>query len=181
MFCDSNNDLSNVLHPSKNILEGDLMLNGMSEKQEKFVRDAIDLQLKVLKTKAFKEDFLKMKWTQTNGKTNEELWKELMTGRSTLSKKKDFDLDYFITLYSGKKKTVGYTLMRSGKIFVNKTWFNKWVLQGKKGQAYLSAHLFHEYLHSCGYTHKGFGYIKRKSFVYKCGYLLREHALNLAS
>lgn len=174
-LCDSNYKPEEKPQDEIKRIEADELID-FNYSEKKFVNKALDLQYNVLKTKRFEDKFMKMKWTQDKGKSNEELWEELNSGYSTYTPVEDFTLDYCLTLFDARKrKTIGLTKMQSGKIFINRYHFKKWMIDGEEGLAHLSGHLLHEYLHSMKYSHRGLN--KRKSFVYRAGYLMRAEAL----
>lgn len=146
---------------------------GYDEAQKKALITALNYQRQVLCSQEFKDRFLELKCTQTNGLTLQEVYDKIISGKNNLDKTEDFDLDYFLTLYDGGAKgTLGYTSMSTGRIYTNRAVFNSWVKNGNF--ASIASHLFHEYLHSMGFIHKWDFGNKRNSLVYRGGYLMRD-------
>lgn len=151
-------------------------LHGFTSKQKSFFLEAMHLQCRVLNSQEFKQKFLAMKCKETKGYSQKQLYDMLISGVDAASKVADNDIDFIYSLYGNKdqrSKTIGYTYKSKIKVWTHRWHVAKW-MRRKYGTAYFAGHAFHEYLHSMG--RKGFGHkkVKRKSFVYMGGRLMRD-------
>lgn len=137
---------------------------------------ALKLQREILNSQEFKYQFINLMCRQKelNGEelTMKEIYDLVLKGKSNLDSTEDHDLDYSITLYEDGSNTIGKTSMSTGKISTNKKYFDRWI----KDESFhlIASHLFHEYLHSCGFMHRWDWGRKRQSMVYRAGYLVRD-------
>ncbi len=154
------------------------MVNFNEQETHFFIR-ALRVKKIVDNSQEYKQKLLHTKMTQKRGRTNLEVYNHWRSGFSNYDSMVDNDLDYFVTLYPGKKGTLGYTSMSSGKIYINRQYYKYWMNNGDEGISGLIGNLNHEYMHSMGYIHRGFWSYKRNSVPYVYGrearYLALEH------
>jgi len=149
-------------------------LDNASSQEKLLIHKAIVLQQEIINTLNFRMKFESTKFKQNDGLSSLQIYNKVMSGFSNLTKYEDFCLDYSIEVFLGKKGTLAATNMNTFKIFLNKLSFQHW-LNNKNGVAYCAGSLFHEYLHTMGFTHS---YLplgtKRKSVPYLGGAIMRD-------
>ena len=152
------------------MLEINLQSKNLTPEELRFAHKATQLILSVLKTKLFKDELLSLNCSQVFMPLLD-AYNLIMSGYSNYDKKNDSDIDLDITLFNGDEngKVIGYTLMKSARIFTNRAKFYNYMKSDNVVR--LAMHWFHEYLHSCGWYHRSrIGwriYNIRKTFVYK--------------
>lgn len=150
-------------------------LSNATEFERLFLQKAIDLQKPVLNSLNLRMKFESTKFYQNDGLSSLEIYEKVISGFSNLTKYEDFCLNYALEMYLGKNtSTIAFTSMEKAKIFVNRLAMNHWMSK-PNGVAWCSGSLFHEYLHSMGFTHKYFPIgTKRKSVPYLGGAIMRD-------
>jgi hypothetical protein len=141
--------------------------------EKAFFLKAMQLLLEVLSSQEFKDQFLGMPAAEKKGKSMSSVYELILSGQDKLEKHADGALDMLWALYGSsnkKSKTIGYTNMSKLKVFTHRYHYSKWQ-QDKYGAAILAGHVMHELMHNYGFIHR---YIKKKSLVYKTGYLVKE-------
>ncbi len=186
MFCDipKPKEKPKVTIDKKKDDEGEILdieikgLVGFTEAQKAFFLKAMELKKLIDNSQNYKMKIINTKMTQKQGRTNLEVYNHWRSGFSNYDKMVDHDIDLFVTLYDSRKKsTLGYTSMSTGKIYTNRAVFNNYMrgFNGgySQGMSGLIGHISHEYLHSVGYIHRGWGSYKRNSVPYVFGRLAR--------
>ena len=147
-------------------------LKGFNLDERSFFLSAMRLKLKVLNSEEFKDRFIGMVCEYDTRL----VYQRLMSGADKYNKQIDHDLDLVWSIYgSGRRsRTIGYTFKSKIRIYTNRYHIRKW-MRMDLGQANMAGHAFHEYLHNMSYSHRG---NKKRSMVYKAGYLVRDLALD---
>ena len=146
-------------------------LEGFDDDQRKFFVEAAKLQLEVLSSQEFKDQFLGMKATELNGKMMEEIYNLILSGKDKYNEIVDNDIDIMWGLFGNERfasRTIGYTYPNILKVFTNRYYFRQW-MKSKNGKADLAGHIMHESMHNYGFDHNR---IKSTSLVYKTGDLI---------
>lgn len=113
-------------------------------------------------------------FNDNDGKTNEEIYESLMSGREDLLPTVDSEIDLDLTLYYSNNSTVGYTYPNTIKIWVNNKFFAGYTY----GQ--VAANAIHEWTHKLGYTHAYRNNSSRPySVPYAIGSIAREMIDNM--
>lgn len=107
-------------------------------------QDIIEL---VVNSIAYREEFLKAEFTETNGKSNIEILNTILSGDCQFTDA-DGTMDLKLVMY-GKRfsKVVGYTDGTPFTVFINRKFFSTPLSIG--------SNLFHEYIHLSGWSHHG--------------------------
>jgi hypothetical protein len=150
------NKLTIKVHENKNFT---------AEQLERYTK-AIELTEIVINSKRFKKKLLEMRLTNTNGKTNAQIYQMMMDGAEQRLPEIDNEVDVFITMYYKNNKVVGYTYPSTDKTWVNSKFFNKY------SYASIAANLIHEWLHKLGFGHRSAS--EHTSVPYGVGYLVRD-------
>jgi hypothetical protein len=155
-------------------------LNSFNPEEKAFFLRAMEIQREVVNSQEFRIQVIHTSYTHNRGRNSSEIYKEIMSGYSNLTKLDDYTLNYFITMYdSNRGGTLAWTSMSTGKIYVNRYVFKNW-MKDEDGLAYCSSSMLHEYIHSMGYKHPWFPPgSKRKSVPYRIGYICRELGLSI--
>lgn len=141
-------------------------LNSFTElEKEKFHKTIIKTE-EVLNSEKFKQELLNLKLEQTNGKTNEEIYNEIMSGADNFNKEVDKDIDVYLTMYYSFKNTVGYTYPSTWWTWINRKFFSSF------DEGDIAGNVVHEYMHNLGYDHKTAK--DHNSVPYAVGYLIRR-------
>jgi hypothetical protein len=151
------------------------LLYSFSDAEIEFLSKAEELLENILDSQDFRIRFYNLNPTQTKGMNQREIYNKL----------RDSVLEHPIRI--GLKtypsaKTMGSTMMRSGKIFVNKIWYKRFMAMAQgMGIAFLASHLSHELMHRLGFVHKRtwFGRLDRRSLPYETGYLVKRIAIEV--
>lgn len=120
----------------------------------------------VMNSQEFKTRFLQMPLVQTNGKTNQQIYEELMSGADKFNQEADGDIDVYITMYYSFRNTVGYTYPSTWYTWINRKFFSGF------NYADVAGNVVHEYMHNMGYDHKRA--TDKWSVPYAVGYLVRD-------
>jgi hypothetical protein len=148
-------------------------INFTPEESEKHAK-AVEEAWIVLNSQRFKEKFLKLKLTSSEGLSNLEVYEKLMSGYDEISKESDRDIDVYAEMYYKNNRVVGYTSPSTRKTYVNRKFFQNY------DTADVACNLVHEYLHKVGFDHKSAK--EHSSVPYAIGYLvegcIRELWLN---
>lgn len=151
-------------------------VDGFSENKKAFLIAGYKLMLRVIGSEEFHKRAVAMVGlTETNGKTLEQVYQGVIAGDSNCSSGEGRNLKVSDTLYMDKgSSTIGYTY---GKLqeWINRFFFDEWETEFD-GLGSLAGHLFHEYLHRCGYFHR---YSHMGTLVYSWGYLVRDMGKDL--
>jgi len=150
-------------------------LEGFNEAQRQFFVSAMRLKLQILSSQEFKDKFLGMSASEKNKHSQIEIYQNLLNGKDHVTKQLDYDIDLAWALYGDKdqrSKTIGYTYKNNLKVYTHRFHYNNW-MNDPFGEAFLAGHATHEYFHNLGpgYIHR---YIKKRSLVYKTGFLVRQ-------
>lgn len=95
----------------------------------------------------YRELFLVAKFTETNGKTNQEIFNELLSGDCQFTDA-DGTIDLKLVMYYKRySSVVGYFDGTPFSIFINRKFFST--------PLSIASNLLHEYLHIIGYSHYG--------------------------
>ncbi len=187
MFCSIGKEKKDLEVKKEFNSKGDLLdieihgLVGFTEDQKKFFLKAMELKKIVDNSQNYKFKILDSNMTQKQGRSNKEVYAHWRSGFSNYEKMVDQDIDLFVTLYdSPRKGTLGYTSMRTGKIYTNRAVLDHY-MRGFDGEftiplCGLVGHISHEYMHSVGYIHRGFWSYKRNSVPYVFGRQARSLA-----
>ena len=149
-------------------------LNGFTSEQHDFFLSTCRLLCEIINSDKFKERFLKKKFKETKGLSNQQLYNLIMKGMNGGEKVGDGVLDIIYTLYGDEDKrvkTIGYSYKTRNGIWTDRYFVNKWMGE-KYGRSKLAGHIFHELMHQLGhgFSHK----VHKGSFVYEAGYLVRD-------
>ena len=149
-------------------------LHGFTEEQHDFFVRTCQLLCAVVNSKEFEARFMAMKFRETKGLTNQQLYNMIIKGMNGGEKVGDGALDIIYTLYGDENqrvKTIGYSYKSKNGIWTDRYFVEKWMKE-KYGKAKLAGHIFHELCHQLGtgFTHR----VHKGSFVYEAGYLVRE-------
>lgn len=135
--------------------------------EKEFFLKSLDLMLKAVCSQEFRNRALSVNVKETGGMTLVQAYEKVMSGQDAVNRVADFTLNFFVSLYYTRSKTIGYTTMSTARIYCNRYYFSDWMR--KKDYASLAGHLFHEYLHCVGFYHR---YGHRGTLVYEWGYLV---------
>lgn len=99
----------------------------------------------------------KLKLEFTGGRTNEEIYKKIVSGATELEPKEDREANIHIEIYYSRwSRTIGYTYPNTVW-----QWFNrKYLSVTKKGKISMANNMMHEYCHKCGFGHQSRGYTR---------------------
>jgi hypothetical protein len=120
----------------------------------------------ILNSEKFKNELLNLKLEQTEGKTNLQIYDEIMLGADKLNKEADQDVDVYLTIYYSFKSTVGYTYPSTWRTWINRKFFSKF------DEGEIAGNVMHEYMHKLGYGHRTAK--DHNSVPYAVGYLVRD-------
>lgn len=146
-------------------------LQNYTDDEQAFFVVATRAMLGVLGSKEFHERATALRLKETNGQSLETVYQRVLVGEGTLDHHKAHALNFFVTMYYVNSNTMGYTDMGAKKIWTNSYYFDKWMKANDV--ASLAGHLFHEFLHTCGYYHR---WSHTGTLVYEWGYLVRDMA-----
>jgi hypothetical protein len=119
-------------------------LINFTEQRKKKLYDAIEILESVVNSQRFKDRFLSAKFIETNGMTNEQIYKMLMSGKDQFGGE-DSDIDLHLTFYHRWwSRVVGY-ILPSGKQYINGKFFDSMDLPS------IANNLLHEYMHRLGF------------------------------
>lgn len=148
------------------------VVKNMTRRQRNKVFLAIETLEKVVNSPKFKQAILDAFLSEAMGKTNRQVWKEIMSGSDKFHSEADADFDLYLTGFRRWfSRVVGYTYGNTAKIWINK----KMLLTCSAG--YIAGNLMHEYLHNLGFNH-----FKNKStsVPYVIGNIVRKLAKEIA-
>jgi hypothetical protein len=140
-------------------------INFTKEEVEKHIL-AVNDAVKALNSKRFKQNFLKLKLTNTDGLTNLEIYEKLMSGADDLNPAVDRDIDVYVEMYFKNNKVVGWTKPSINKTYLNRKFFKNF------DSADVACNLVHEYLHKVGFDHHSAK--EHTSVPYAIGYLVED-------
>lgn len=122
-----------------------LKTSGFSKADLAKIDAAVCLLDTILNTKMFRDEFLKEKMTETNGKTNAEILDHLLSGDCQFTDA-DGMIDLKLVMYYKRwSKVVGYFDGTPFTIFINRKFFSSHID--------IASNLLHEYFHLMGYSH----------------------------
>lgn len=111
------------------------------------IKKAEEIIFQVVNSDLYRERFLAAKFTETKGKTNEEILTELLSGDCQFTDA-DGTMDLKLVMYYKRySSVVGYFDGTPFSIFINRKFFST--------PLSIASNLFHEYAHLVGYTHYG--------------------------
>jgi hypothetical protein len=151
-------------------------LKGFNSNETEFFRRSCELLIDVLQSEEFNDRFLAMDPRETNGMSQKQVYDLILSGKDKHQDDADNDLDVIWELYGSstkKSKTVGYTYGSTRRVWTHR-WHLKKFMESDYPEARFCAHIGHETMHNFGFKHR---YIKKKSLVYRTGYLIRELAI----
>lgn len=177
------------------------LANFTYEQEDIFMTKVAPLLEKVVNSEEFKEEVLKYTWEQrrrhgpwwrrrystaiihqfkkSNGKTNFQVYNELMSGADVHNTIADGDIDLYLTLYYSRKSVIGYTYPSTFKTWVNRKFFNRW-LKSREGHCSIIGNIVHEYMHNLGYGHSfRWNSTREHTVPYAVGYIARSVALRI--
>ena len=140
-------------------------VNFTKEEIEKHIL-AVNNAVKVLNSKRFKEKFLKLKLTNTDGLNNTQIYDKLMSGADDFNPEVDRDIDVYVEMYFKNNRVVGYTKPSINKTYLNRKFFRSF------DAADVACNLVHEYLHKVGFDH--YSAKEHSSVPYAIGYLVED-------
>jgi hypothetical protein len=166
----------------------DVQIHGMdgfrNYKERQFFIDCMVLLSKGFASDKFKVRVLNSKVKYSKGLTEKQAYDLVISGWCQQFKKADGDFDIYIILYTGRRKTVGYTYGNL-KVWTNRLHFLDWMVMEEKGLkrgikgeglAMGCGHFFHEGLHLQGFTHP----THKGSLTYEWGYIMRDVCKGIA-
>lgn len=141
---------------------------------------AVEVVKKVVATKEFMDRVKnhkyggKLTYVDNRGKTNAQIYQNILDGNETLQPTKNNAIDVEVELYYANTSTVGYTYSNSKRIWVNTKYFNTYT------PAKVAGNLFHEWLHKLGYTHaSSYSTSRDYSVPYAIGYMISNMGAKL--
>jgi len=137
-----------------------------TEPEKAKFKKALNYAEEIINSSEFKMRFLQMPLVQANGKSNEQIYRELMSGADKFNKESDNDIDVHITMYYSFKRTVGYTYPSTWFTWINRKFFSSF------DYADVAGNVVHEYMHNMGYDH--IRATDKWSVPYAVGYLVRD-------
>ncbi len=158
-------------------------LVGFNEKQLNKILEAKKFIEATVNSPEFKDKVLnftydgKKQFNWNEGMSNEQIYELFMSGKETLNGIEDQEMDFEVELYKPKwyqsKKTIGYTMPSTTRIWCNVNFFNKFTPQDVAGN------LVHEWIHKIGFGHS----VKMNStrpytVPYAIGYFMDQFPLN---
>lgn len=130
-------------------------------------REAAEYMERVVNSPEWKERFLALKLTNTRGMTNEQVFTLVQSGKTTLEKAPDYEIDIYIEMFYSWKKTVGYTRPSTVWTWINRRFFKRFTI------ADIGRNLWHESVaHKAGFGHKSANELT--SVPYNGGYLMQD-------
>jgi hypothetical protein len=122
--------------------------------QKEKVLKALDAIVEVVQSAEFRSAVLNFKdgkggtaFRENNGKSNAQIYQEILDAAEKLRPVKDNTMDMDITWYYRNNSTVGYTYANSERIWVNAKFYRKYDAAG------VARNIFHEWTHKLGYGH----------------------------
>jgi hypothetical protein len=177
MFCDM--DRKDKLVPLKKKSEDghldDIIPVGMQNfnfEQKKFALRVMDYIEVVFKSANFYHEVTNTYMSQRQGHSYEEIYKMIVDGASNFDSVEDDVLKIFVELYDGKSGTLGFTSMSSGKIYTNRKYFERCLVNDWPYA--ICGHWVHELAHAHGFYHKFWK--KRQSVPYMYGKIAKRLA-----
>jgi hypothetical protein len=141
-------------------------MRDLSEKNQDLIRRACKKGEDVLNWRIWEERIIRSKYTETNGKSGEQILSLIKTGADDEQRIPDGDIDIDITGFFRLTGTIGYTYLNSYR-----TWVNRRFL-GKFSEAEVFGHIMHEFMHRAfGFTHD---IAHSTSVPYRVGYISRD-------
>ncbi len=151
------------------------MIGFKTDSHRDFYIKSMELKAIIWSSLDFKREFLKLNASETNGKTLQKIYDELILGNDRYSQRNDGDIDTRIHVYKTvSRSTIGYHNSCCLDTYVNSYFLEQW-MKDKYGTARMAGHSGHEYFHVMGYSHFR---IKSKSLVYKAGNLTTNLGLD---
>lgn len=109
------------------------------------IKRAEEIVYQVVNSDLYKEEFLKANFTETKGKTNQEILNELLSGDCQFTDA-DGVMDIKLVMYYKRySSVVGYFDGTPLTIFMNRKFFST--------PLSIASNLWHEYIHIVGYSH----------------------------
>lgn len=150
-------------------IEADGLLGFQSQDELDFFKESIVYLADAFSSDEFKEKFLALHPTETNGHDLTFIYHQLLSGWDQAIQKEDGVINFYFSLYAGgASRTIGYTYGFQ-KIWTARYWFQQWY--EKRDHAWMAGHLAHEYFHCMGYFHR---YSHEGTLVYDAGYLVTQ-------
>lgn len=158
-----------------------LQLKGFQSSHENKVNEAKELIKQVIASDEFKNEVLghtyqgKRQFANSNGLSNEEIYKKILEGSENLTPGKNNQMDLHLEAYTDPKSiTVGYTFKTAKKIWMNTKYLSMYPA------AKITTNMVHEWLHKLGFGHDADATKKRPySVPYAVGYIVRDLALKM--
>lgn len=150
------------------------LLNFTATQAAKYQK-AIEMVKLVVATEEFRNRVLNhtyngsKQFVNNNGKTNAQIYKSILEAAETLQPAKNNRMDLGVELYYASTNVVGYTYASSTQIWVNRKYFDTYLVNS------VASNLFHEWLHKLGYGHDSSATARRPySVPYAIGYMVRD-------
>lgn len=122
--------------------------------QKEKVLKALDMIVEVVQSEEFRSAVLNFKdgkgstqFRENNGRTNAQIYQEILDAAEKLRPIPDNTMDLDVTWYYRNNSTVGYTYANSSRIWVNAKFYRRYDVAG------VARNLFHEWTHKLGYGH----------------------------
>lgn len=121
--------------------------SGFSESDLNKIKLAQEIIFIVVNSQEYKDEFLKAEFTETEGKSNIEIFNTLLSGDCQFSDA-DGTMDLKLVMYYKRySSVVGYFDGTPFSIFINRKFFST--------PLSIASNLWHEYIHVCGWSHYG--------------------------
>lgn len=154
-----------------------LKLDNFNAEQEDKILTAGDLIKKVVASEEFKDAILnhtykgKKTFVDNGGKTNAEIYAEIIEGQESLRPGQDNEMDLDLEVFTRNDDTVGYTFPTEIRVWMNSKFLNK------NTAAKVTTNMMHEWLHKLGFKHSHERTAARPySVPYAIGYLVAKLA-----
>lgn len=148
-----------------------------TEEEKQFYIQSLNLMLEVIGSREFYDQAMAMKVTETLGLTLDQAYNLVLSGYDAYGKVVDHAFNFFFSLFYDSSRTIGYSNPgQSEEIHTNRAFLSEWMKAPLTGPAYLAGHIFHEYLHVCGFFHV---HAHAGTMVYEWGYLARNLGLEV--
>jgi len=170
-------------------------VKNFTEEEEKKFLNAMKLLEITLNSEEFKEEvlsysyykYVKVGWFKkkkvlvegfksNNGKTNQQIYDTIMSGKDKFNKEEDEDIDIFITMFYKNNSSLGYTYKNTFKTWINRKFYSNFK------ESNIVGNVSHESTHNMGFGHDSRSNSTRKHTVpYAIGYIARNIAARIAS
>ena len=134
--------------------------------EKEFLIKVINLKKEVINSIEFRNKFLALKCSGTNGMTMLQIYQKLLSGKDSFEHQVDRDINLFLKMYYMPNRTIAYTYGTTHQIWINRYHYQR-RMKEKNGIAIQANTFLHEYMHKLGFND-----LDRNSVPYQSGQCL---------